>query len=65
MYDAAKIRQWARHCIDQAEEPGRLPSQQLTLLRMATMLLEIADDPECVHRLIGDAVSGAKHHLDS
>jgi hypothetical protein len=65
MYDAIEIRKRARHCIEQADEPDKSPSQQLALLRMATVLLEIADDAECINRLIGAAVTGAKPHRDS
>jgi len=65
MYDPTEIRKLAQDCIEQAEEPCKSPSQQLALLRMATMLLEIADAPESINRLLDDAMSGTKRHLDS
>jgi hypothetical protein len=65
MYDAAELRKRARHCIEQAEEPDMQPSRQLALLRFAATLLELADEAERINRLIGDAMTGTKPHLDS
>ena len=65
MYDAADFRKRAQDCIEQAEDASKSASEQLALLRRATMLLELADEAECINRLIRDAMAPAKPHLDS
>jgi len=64
MDDAGDMRRRARHCIDQADQPGTSPLQQLALLQMATRLLEIADHPDRIGQ-IDDALPGTKDHPDS
>jgi hypothetical protein len=61
MYDAADFRKRAQDCMEQAEDASKSASEQLALLRKAAMLLELADEAECINRLM----AGAKPHLDS
>jgi hypothetical protein len=65
MYDATEFRKRAQDCIEQADDAEKSPSQQFALLRLATMLLELADQAECINHIIGDAMAPAKPRLDS
>jgi hypothetical protein len=65
MYDANDFRKRAQDCIEQAEDASKSASEQLALLRKAAMLLELADEAECINRQIGNSMARAKPHLDS
>jgi hypothetical protein len=56
MYDAAEFRKRAQHCVEQANEPGRLKSEKTLLLRMAAKWVELAEDADRVNALIGDTL---------